>query len=88
MKQINVCYKHSDLLRQARERCILSRDGAAPINTAEPAAVQDKEIKKKTFTFDKKAEEITFSLDTLTDPGSEALLGSLGGPGHGAGRAP
>ena len=83
MKQINVCYKHSDLLRQARERCILSRDGAAPINTAEPAAVQDKEIKKKTFTFDKKAEEITFSLDTLTDPGSEALLGSLGGPGHG-----
>ena len=48
MKQINVCYKHSDLLRQARERCILSRDGAAPINTAEPAAVQDKEIKKKT----------------------------------------
>ena len=76
MKQINVCYKHPELLKQARDKCISNRDGPAT-----SSVVTEKKV--KTFArLEKKAEELPFSLDSLdrcTDSGDPVLGGAVTG---------
>ena len=62
VKQINVCYKHPELLKQAREKCISNRDGASASGSSE---VVRPERKNKNVRLEKKPEEISFSLDSL-----------------------
>ena len=78
VKQINVCYKHPELLKQAREKCISNRDGASGSGSSE---VVRPERKNKNVRLEKKPEEISFSLDSLGD--SETVLGlDSGGAGE------
>ena len=78
IKQINVCYKHPELLKQAREKCISNRDGGSSSGSSEASRP---ERKNKNARVEKKPEEISFSLDSLGD--SEAVLGlDSGGAGE------
>ena len=79
LKQINVCYKHPELLKQAREKCLSNRDGGNSSGSGEAARTERKN--KNNVRLEKKPEEISFSLDSLGD--NEAVLGGLDSGGAG-----
>ena len=80
VKQINVCYKHPELLKQAREKCISNRDGGSGSSEVVRSERRNKNVRME----EKKSEEISFSLDSLGD--SETVLGGLDSGGGTGGR--
>ena len=75
MKQINVCYKHPELLKQARDKCISNRDGGSSSSLSEKKS-------KAVVRQEKKSEEISFSLEPLDSVDSgESVLGLDSGEG-------
>ena len=62
IKHMNVCYKHSDLLKQARERCLLTKE-------------ESNKVAQKQSQILKKSDNVSFSIDnTFSDHG---ILGGL-----------
>ena len=71
MKAVQVCYKHPELLKQAREKCIASRDSGGE----EKGKVEGD--KKERVKIVKRSAEISLSLDGMETHG-DAMLGSIG----------
>jgi len=70
MKAVQVCYKHPELLKQAREKCIASRDNV------EDRGKQEGD-KKERVKIVKRSAEISLSLEGMEEHG-DTLLGTLG----------
>jgi len=71
MKAVQVCYKHPELLKQAREKCIASRDSGG-----EDRGKQEGN-KKERVKVVKRSAEISLSLEGMEEHG-DTLLGNLG----------
>ena len=83
MKHINVCHKHSDLLKQAREKCLQIRDGttgSSGLSTPAGSLISKPPVKqkdqRKKVNLERKTGDITFNLESLEDSG-ETILGSI-----------